>query len=254
MRRLPASGGMWMPPPGFFACAAPAAATGSDGCGRCLVRGERLPLRRGARGLFPGSMPAAGCTRFAGFLPVAGCVPYARCALLARAVPYTRYVLLARGMPYARIVPYGPCVYRPCARRDRCLRRVPLRAAPPCPRCGSSRSFAPGPPCPAREPDPPSSPHEARDRYAPCISCTPGDAHASCTQCASRAAHARRRRFAHRAEGAASRAHQGIGGDRRMPAARFAADDASLRCGVPRGRVGRAEGEGAGDEFRRTCS
>lgn len=59
---------------------------------------------------------------------------------------------------------------------------------------------------------------------------------------------------AHRVQGAESPAHQGFGGGRRMPAARFAADAASLRCGVPRGRVGRAEGEGAGDEFRRTCS
>lgn len=49
-------------------------------------------------------------------------------------------------------------------------------------------------------------------------------------------------------------AHQGVRGGRRTPAACFAADDASLRCGVPRGRVGRAEGEGAGYEFRRTCS
>ncbi len=46
----------------------------------------------------------------------------------------------------------------------------------------------------------------------------------------------------------------GGAGLRRVPAARFAADAASLRCGVSRGRVGRAEGEGAGDEFRRTCS
>ncbi len=41
---------------------------------------------------------------------------------------------------------------------------------------------------------------------------------------------------------------------RRVPAACFGGDDACLRCGVPRGRVGRAEGEGAGDELRRTCS
>lgn len=41
---------------------------------------------------------------------------------------------------------------------------------------------------------------------------------------------------------------------RRTSAARFGADAASLRCGVSRGRVGRAEGEGAGNECRRTCS
>ncbi|AWW38062.1 hypothetical protein DN051_16550 [Streptomyces cadmiisoli] len=41
---------------------------------------------------------------------------------------------------------------------------------------------------------------------------------------------------------------------RPVPAACFGEDAASLRCGVPRGQVGRAEGEGAGDEFRRTCS
>ncbi len=45
-----------------------------------------------------------------------------------------------------------------------------------------------------------------------------------------------------------------VGWERGMVAARFGADAASLRCGVPRGRVGRAEGEGAGDDFRRTCS
>lgn len=43
-------------------------------------------------------------------------------------------------------------------------------------------------------------------------------------------------------------------GARRTGAARFRADAASLRCGVSRGRVGRAEGEGAGNECRRTCS
>lgn len=48
--------------------------------------------------------------------------------------------------------------------------------------------------------------------------------------------------------------HQGAEAGCRAPCACFAADDASLRCGVPRGQVGRAEGEGAGDEFRRTCS
>lgn len=42
--------------------------------------------------------------------------------------------------------------------------------------------------------------------------------------------------------------------DHRTGAARFGADAASLRCGVSRGRVGRAEGEGAGNECRRTCS
>ncbi|EFF92650.1 hypothetical protein SSTG_02969 [Streptomyces sp. e14] len=41
---------------------------------------------------------------------------------------------------------------------------------------------------------------------------------------------------------------------RRQADARFGADAASLRCGVPRGRVGRAEWEGAGDGFRRTRS
>ncbi len=58
----------------------------------------------------------------------------------------------------------------------------------------------------------------------------------------------------HRARGTENPVHQRIGDSRRTPAARFAADAASLRCGVPRGRVGRAEGEGARDEFRRTCS
>jgi hypothetical protein len=57
-----------------------------------------------------------------------------------------------------------------------------------------------------------------------------------------------------RARGTKNPVHQRIGDSRRTPAARFAADAASLRCGVPRGRVGRAEGEGARDEFRRTCS
>lgn len=41
---------------------------------------------------------------------------------------------------------------------------------------------------------------------------------------------------------------------RRARDARFGADAASLRCGVSRGRVGRGEGEGAGDECRRACS
>ncbi|CAM5681240.1 hypothetical protein STENM223S_07675 [Streptomyces tendae] len=47
---------------------------------------------------------------------------------------------------------------------------------------------------------------------------------------------------------------RGVRRGRKRATARFAADAASLRCGVPRGRVGRAEGEGARDEFRRTCS
>lgn len=49
-------------------------------------------------------------------------------------------------------------------------------------------------------------------------------------------------------------AHQGNSRGWRRPAACFAADAASLRCGVPRGRVGRAGGEGAGYGLRRTYS
>ncbi len=58
----------------------------------------------------------------------------------------------------------------------------------------------------------------------------------------------------HAANRTENRPHQGVHEGRKVPAACFVADGASLRCGVPRGRVGRAEGEGAGYEFRRTCS
>ncbi|RVU17895.1 hypothetical protein EOT10_32850 [Streptomyces antnestii] len=58
-----------------------------------------------------------------------------------------------------------------------------------------------------------------------------------------------RRRGAQRSPSAAGRT-----GLRTPAGPRFVRDAASLRCGVPQGRVGRAEGEGARDEFRRTCS